>query len=182
MWPEGGSPRVMAPLRWHPRKWDLLSAGHGCLGEGRLGQVWELRFLQTFPSFWEKLNRGFPNPGVSDFFRERFRLCRGPFRDLMGRERGKGQIGKIPGPSPSKSGKSQKNQKRAKKEGQVQIGEPPPFETPPFSGPWSFPSENRSSKNVWESAWKSQTYPSSRHPRPSDLSLRGLWEAHLLFP
>ena len=41
------------------------------------------------------------------------------------------QIGKIP----EKSGKSQKGQKRTKKEGQVQIGKPPPFQTPPFSGP-----------------------------------------------
>ena len=56
---------------------------------------------------------------------------------LIGRERGKGtnrenprtipeQIGKIP----EKSGKSQKGQKRTKKEGQVQIGKTPPFETP----------------------------------------------------
>ena len=40
------------------------------------------------------------------------------------------QIGKIP----EKSGKSQK---RTKKEGQVQDRETPPFETPPFSGPWN---------------------------------------------
>ena len=48
---------------------------------------------------------------------------------LIGQERGKGQIGKIPGPSPSKSGKSQKksgkDEKGRKKEGQVQIGKPP---------------------------------------------------------
>ena len=59
---------------------------------------------------------------------------------LIGRERGKGQIGKIPGPSPSKSGKSQKNrespkkdkkgQKGTKKEGQVQIGKPPRLKHP----------------------------------------------------
>ena len=65
---------------------------------------------------------GFPNPGVSPFFWERSRLCRGPFRDcssqvlLIGRERGKGLIGKIPGPSLSKSGKSQKNRERRKKD------------------------------------------------------------------
>ena len=41
------------------------------------------------------------------------------------------QIGKIP----EKSGKSQKGQKGTEKEGQVQIVKPPPFETPPFSGP-----------------------------------------------
>ena len=35
---------------------------------------------------------------------------------LIGRERGKGQIGKIPGESPSKSGKSRKNRKSPKKD------------------------------------------------------------------
>ena len=66
---------------------------------------------------WEKLNPGVSKPGDFPLFRERSRLCRGPFRDcssqvlLIGRERGKGQIGKIPGPSPSKSGKSRKNRK-----------------------------------------------------------------------
>ena len=59
---------------------------------------------------------------------------------LIGWERGKGQIGKIPGPSPRKSGKSRKNrespkkdkkgQKRTKKEGQVQIGKPPRLKHP----------------------------------------------------
>ena len=80
---------------------------------------------------------GFPNPGVSHFFGERSRLCRGPFRDLPGlflagalnrpRKRKRAnrenprtipeQIGKIP----EKSGKSQNGQKRTKKEGQAQI-------------------------------------------------------------
>ena len=71
---------------------------------------------------------GFQTPGVSHFFRERSRLCRGPFREI-GREKRKRtnrenfrtipeQIGKIP----EKSGKSQKGQKRTKKEAQVQIG------------------------------------------------------------
>ena len=41
------------------------------------------------------------------------------------------QVGKIP----EKSGKDKKGQKRTKKEGQDQIGKPPPFETPPLSGP-----------------------------------------------
>ena len=57
---------------------------------------------------------------------------------LTGREREKGRIGKIPGPSLSKSGKSrkksgkpQKGRKRAKKEGQVQIGKPPRLKPPP---------------------------------------------------
>ena len=35
-----------------------------------------------------------------------------------------------------------------------------------------FPRENRSSRNVWENAWKSSRQPSSRHPRPSYL---GSW-------
>ena len=59
---------------------------------------------------------------------------------LIGRQRGKGQIaGKIPGPSPSKSGKSQKNRESPKKDKKGRTSpdrETPPFETPPFSGPW----------------------------------------------
>ena len=39
------------------------------------------------------------------------------------------QIGKIP----EKSGKSQKGRKRTKKEGQVQIGKPPPLNPPPIT-------------------------------------------------
>ena len=35
---------------------------------------------------------------------------------LIGRQRGKGQIGKLPGPSPSNSGKSQKNRESPKKD------------------------------------------------------------------
>ena len=66
-------------------------------------------------------------PGVSNpggfplFFGERSRLCRGPFRDcsswvpLIGRERGKGQIGKILGESPGKSGKSRKKSGKSQK-------------------------------------------------------------------
>ena len=56
---------------------------------------------------------------------------------LIGRERGKGPIGKIPGESPDKSGKcpgksqnDKKGQKRTKKEGQVQIGKPPRLKHP----------------------------------------------------
>ena len=51
--------------------------------------------------------RGFP-----PFFRERSGLRRRPFRDcsssvlLIGQERAEGQIGKIPGQSPDKSGKN----------------------------------------------------------------------------
>ena len=53
---------------------------------------------------------------------------------IIGRERGKGPIGKIPGESRNKSGKIPgkvpKGQKRTKKEGQVQIGKPPRLKHP----------------------------------------------------
>ena len=53
---------------------------------------------------------------------------------LIGRERGKGQIGKIPGPSPSKSGKTQKNpRKRTKKDKKGRTS--PDRENPPFEAP-----------------------------------------------
>ena len=47
--------------------------------------------------------------------------------------RGKGQIGKIPGPSPSKLGKSQKNRERPKKDKKGRTS--PDRETPPFKTP-----------------------------------------------
>ena len=82
--------------------------------------------------------------------RERSGLCRGPFRDcsllvlFIGRERGEGQIRNIPGESetnrqnsgrigkvPRSTKKTKKGQqKKTRKEGQVQIGKPP-VETPP---------------------------------------------------
>ena len=55
--------------------------------------------------------------------------------------RHKGQIGEIPGPSPSKSGKSQKSRESPKKDEKGRKGrtspdwEAPLFETPLFSGP-----------------------------------------------
>ena len=101
----------------------------------------------------KKLNRGgVRSPGVSHFFRERSRLCRGPFRGLFlvgalkkwprkrtrtNRENPqtvREQIGKIT----EKSGKSQKGQKRTKKDKKGRPSpdrEALPFETPPFSGP-----------------------------------------------
>ena len=93
----------------------------------------------------EKLNRGVSKPGGFPlFYRERSRLCRGPFRDcssyvlLVGRKRDKGRIRKMPGPSPSKSGKSRKNRESPKKNEKGQKGQkksrsgnPPPFETTP---------------------------------------------------
>ena len=45
---------------------------------------------------------------------------------LIGRERGKGRVGKIPGPSPSKSGESQKNQESPKKNKKGQKGRTSP--------------------------------------------------------
>ena len=47
----------------------------------------------------------------------------------IGRERGKGQIGKIPGPSPSKSGKSQKHRESPRKDKKGRTS--PDRETPP---------------------------------------------------
>ena len=90
-------------------------------------------------SMGEAKPEGFQTGGFPIFFRERSRLCRGPFRDssswalLIGGERGKdksgnprkvpGQIGKIP----EKSGKSQKGQKRKDKS---RSGTPPRLEPP----------------------------------------------------
>ena len=125
-------PPVLKPLRRGGRpNWTILKAVN----------------LDAFEksNFWEKLNRGVSKPGCFPLFWERSRLCRGPFWDcsswvlLIGWERGKGQIGKIPGPSPRKSGKSQKNRespKRTKmdKKGQkVQIGKPPRLKPPRLS-------------------------------------------------
>ena len=60
---------------------------------------------------------------------------------LIGRDRGKGQIRKIPGESPDKSGKSRKNRESPKKDKKGRTSpnrETPPFETPPFGGPQEF--------------------------------------------
>ena len=87
---------------------------------------------------WEKLNRGVSKPGCFPLFSGKVqivsRTLSGLFlvgalnrprkRKRTNREdpqRVPGQIRKIP----EKSGKSQKGQKRTKKEGQVQIGKPP---------------------------------------------------------
>ena len=84
---------------------------------------------------------GFQTGGSPIFFGKGPDWHRGPFRDcsslvvLNGREIGKGQIGKIPGESPSKSGKSQKIGKVPKwtKQGRTSPDRenPPPFENPP---------------------------------------------------
>ena len=80
--------------------------------------------------FWgENLTRGFPNRGVSHFFRERSRLCRGPFRDcsswllLIGREKGKGEIGKV-GKAPK--GPKRKDKSRGRSSPRLTTPPPPP--------------------------------------------------------
>ena len=52
---------------------------------------------------------------------------------MIGRERGKGPMGKIPGPSPDKSGKSRKNRESPKKDKKGRTSTD--RETPLFSGP-----------------------------------------------
>ena len=95
---------------------------------------------------WEKLNRGVSKPGCFPLFSGKVQIVSRTLSGLflvgaLNRPRKrKRTIGKIPGPSPSKSGKSQKNrespkkdkkgQKRTKKEGQVQIGKPPRLKHP----------------------------------------------------
>ena len=81
------------------------------------------------PRDWEKLNRGVSKPGCFPLFSGKVQIAsrtrdesgNSPDRPRANRENPR-KIGKVP--------------KRTKKEGQVQIGKPPPFETPPFSGPW----------------------------------------------
>ena len=95
--------------------------------------------------FWEKLNRGVSKPGGFPLFSGKVQIVS---RTLSGlflvgalnrpRKRKKGRIGKIPGPSLSKSEKSRKNRERTKKDKKGRTDpdrETPPFETPPFGGP-----------------------------------------------
>ena len=64
---------------------------------------------------------GFQTGGFPTFFRERFELCRGPFRDcsslvlFIGRERGKRQIRKIPQKKRESPKKDKKRQRRKDK-------------------------------------------------------------------
>ena len=160
------------PLSWSSLSWpteggfgDNLSAALGGFGGSSLfRRTWETEIYKPFSAgrccpFLREAKPG----GVSHFFflGERSRLCRGPFRDcsssvlLIGQERGKGLIGKIPGPSPSKSWKSQKNRdspkKGQKKEGQVQIGKPLRLKHPRFAAleRWAkSPIANRSANAV----------------------------------
>ena len=101
-------------------------------------------FQRTFwAPYWEKLNRGVSKPGCFPLFSGKVqivsRTLSGLFlvgalnrprkRKRTNRENPRTipeQIGKIP----EKSGKSQKGQKRTKKEGQVQIGKPPRLKPP----------------------------------------------------
>ena len=83
----------------------------------------------------EKLNPGVSKPGGFPLFRERSRLCCGPFRDcsawvlFLGQEEERDESGKSPKSpranreTPRKIGKVPK---RTKKEGQVHFGKPPP--------------------------------------------------------
>ena len=77
------------PSRWTRRKrgkCGLFSGGCGCLGEGRRlgvpGQVWELRFLPSFPLF-SKENRSSKNvweaawKSQTSFFQTSTAFCRG---------------------------------------------------------------------------------------------------------
>ena len=104
---------------------------------------------QTVFEGWEKLNRGgFQTRGGSHFFWERFQIVS---RTLSGlflvgalnrpRRRKQDKSEKIPGPSPSKSGKSPGNSKKDKigqeRKDKSRSGNPHPFETPPLSGPWN---------------------------------------------
>ena len=92
---------------------------------------------------WEKLNRGVSKPGCFPSFLGKVQIVSRTLSGLFlvgalnrSRKRKRNnrenprtvpeQIGKIP----EKSGKSQKGQKRTKKEGQVQIGKPPRLKPP----------------------------------------------------
>ena len=104
-------------------------------------------------NIWEELNRGVSKPGCFPLFSGKVQIVSRTLSGLflvgaLNRPRKrKGtnrenprtipeQIGKIP----EKSGKSQKGQKRTKREGQVQIGKNPRLKPPPFSGPWNMDS------------------------------------------
>ena len=107
----------------------------------------QLRSAEVQPDIllvcWEKLNRGVSKPGCFPLFSGKVRIVSRTFSGLFlvgalnrptkrkrtNRENPRTipeQIGKIP----EKSGKSQKGQKRTKKEGQVQIGKPPRLKPP----------------------------------------------------
>ena len=99
--------------------------------------------LNTQQIYWEKLNRGVSKPGCFPLFSGKVQIVSRTLSGLslvgaLNRPRKRKrtnrenpwtipeQIGKIP----EKSGKSQKGQKRTKKEGQVQIGKPPRLKPP----------------------------------------------------
>ena len=124
-----------------------MNSGHCLPRKGKFSpEAWGARRMFLIQP--EKLNRGVSKPGCFPLFSGKVQVVS---RTLLGlflvgalnrprkwkranRENPRTipeQIGKIL----EKSGKSQKGQKRTKKEGQVQIGKPPPFETPPFGGP-----------------------------------------------
>ena len=107
--------------------------------ETRLAQ----RGFRPFSSLTEAINRGVSKPGCFPLFSGMVQIVSrtlsglflvGALNRLRKRKRTNrenprtvpAQIGKIP----EKSGKSEKGQKRTKKEGQVQIGNPPRFKPP----------------------------------------------------
>ena len=89
----------------------------------RLGYRKEFRSGNQFCHFLREAKPGgLQTGGFPTFFGKGPDCVADPFGtvpcrcSIIGRERGKGQIGKIPGPSPSKSGKSQKNRESPKKD------------------------------------------------------------------
>ena len=105
----------------------------------KLKQVWHLHGSYC----WEKLNRGGSKPGGFPLFSGKVLIVLRTFSELF-------RVGAVNRPRkrkrtnrenprrvpelirkiPEKSGKSQKGQKRTKKEGQVQIGKPPRLNPP----------------------------------------------------
>ena len=118
-----------------PSRSFLCFCGRPRLERSRLGTA-EHRY-------WEKLNRGVSKPGCFPLFSGKVQIVSRTLSGLFlvgalnrARKRKRTirenprtipeQIRKIP----EKSGKSQKGQKRTKKEGQVQIGKPPRLKPP----------------------------------------------------
>ena len=128
--------------------WSMMSVWGPCVNRNSFG-LGPLKVIQCMKlKNWEKLNRGVSKPGGFPLFSGKVQIVS---RTLSGlflvgalkrpRKRKKTnrenprtipeQIGKIP----ETSGKSPKGQKRTKKEGQVQIGNPPPPWNPPVCRP-----------------------------------------------
>ena len=133
---------IFQASRLVPTKNLLLK--HDYRRQGKSGDF-RFRFHSGKANEFERSStRGFPNRGVSHFFfREMSRLWSRTLSGLflVNRENPRTipeQIGKIPGPSPIKSGKSRANRESPKKEKKMDKSgrtspdwETPPFETPP---------------------------------------------------